>query len=169
MAAWLMAVQVLLVAFSPTGRWQWPGIAKATVLRIDWDPETQRLTGGVLVREGVGERAFRMAVAEAAELEVDQEAWILHNYFADGLRPSAFRLGPLRLLLEYPLLVAGPALWGIRRLRRAQARALQAARDAAPAPRVWKDEFHLKAQRFANPGDSEGPPAGDQTGPFRGK
>jgi hypothetical protein len=87
--------------------------------------------------------------AEAAELRANDEVWILDAWYADGLRPTQFRLTPLRLLLEYPALLLLPAAFGLWRVRKARQKA-----DAAPPPPVrhtFTDDFHLRAQRFAKP------------------
>ncbi len=148
--AWIVSVQAFLVLMAPFGTWQAPAMARVTVVSVDRDPDSQ-LTDNLTVQQGEEERTLRMLKAECRELRPQDEVWILDNYYAGGLRPDHFRLTPLRLLLEYPEPLILLALWGIWRVRKAQARDEAA---ALTRPRtVWKDEFHLRAQRFAGDGD----------------
>jgi hypothetical protein len=143
--AFLMTVQTLLVVLAPRGHWQWPRIATVTVETVVKDEEG-RITGEVLAREDDRLREFRFAREEAADLGRDDEIRILENYFAGGARPSAFRFSAWRLLLEYPQPLLLLALVLLRRLHRAKARAEAYVPDI---PRkVWKDEFHARAERF---------------------
>ena len=85
---------------------------------MDRDPDSQ-ITDFVTVKEGEDERVLRLAKAEAEDLRPDDEAWILDAWYADGLRPTQFRLTLLRLLLEYPALLLLPAAFGLWRVRKA--------------------------------------------------
>lgn len=150
--AWVMAIQVLLVLFSPIGTWQVPRISKVVVLRIDKDPE-KAYTDQLVVKQGETERTLEMLKEEQAGLHPEDELWILDNYFYTSLRPAQFRLTPLRLALEYPQPLVLLALLGIRWiLKRRIGLAPEPVLDPAQ-PRVQlKDDFHLRSQRF-----SEGP------------
>jgi hypothetical protein len=156
--AWILAVQVFLIVLNPFCHVQRPGVAWMTVRSVDRDPDSQ-LTDFVTARQGDAEQVLRMAKAEAAELRVDDEVWILDAWYADGLRPTQFRLTPLRLLLEYPALLLLPAAWALWRVRRAR----QVAEAAPPPPvrRTFTDDFHLRAQRFAKPESADKDPGGD--------
>lgn len=156
--AWILAVQVFLIALNPFCHVQRPGVAWMTVRSVDRDPDSQ-LTDFVTARQGDADQVLRMAKAEAAELRVDDEVWILDAWYADGLRPTQFRLTPLRLLLEYPALLLLPAAWALWRVRRAR----QVAEAAPPPPvrRTFTDDFHLRAQRFAKPESVDKAPGGD--------
>lgn len=145
--AWLMAVQAFLVVMAPVGHWQRPGLGRAMVVDKDRDPESV-FTDPVVLRRGGRVQEVRMLKAEAKALQREDELWVLDNYFASPLRPEVFHLTPLRLLLEYPLPLLLGALWGIRRLRRAQARAAAVEADPARPRRVLTDDFHSRADRF---------------------
>lgn len=152
---WLTAVQIFLLALNPFCHLQRPGLARVTVVGVDRNPDSQ-ITDAVTAKQGDQERTLNLAKAEAGELRADDEVWILDAWYADGLRPTQFRLTLLRVLLEYPALLLLPAALGLWRVRKAK----QAA-DAAPPPpvrRVFTDDFHTRAQRFAKP---EKPPAAD--------
>jgi len=145
---WILLVQVFLLALNPFCHLQAPGAAHVQVRSVDRDADSQ-ITDFVTVKHGDAERVLRLAKAEAEELRVDDEVWILDAWYADGLRPTQFRLTLLRVLLEYPALLLLPAAWGLWRVRKAKQVA-----DAAPLPpvrRTFTDDFHLRAQRFAKP------------------
>ncbi len=145
---WILAVQAFLIVLNPFCHVQRPGLAQVQVVAVDRDPQSQ-LTDFVTVKAGEAERVLTLTKAEAADLRVDEEVWILDAWYADGLRPAQFRLTPLRLLLEYPVLLLLPAAFGLWRVRKARLKA-----QAAPPPpvrRTFTDDFHLRAQRFAKP------------------
>jgi hypothetical protein len=151
---WVLVIQVLLVLFSPIGFWQMPSIAKVVVLRIDKDPE-KNFTDRVVVKQGEKERDLEMLKEEQAALRPDDEIWILDNYYFTSLRPAQFRLTPLRLALEYPQPLILLAIFGIRWiLRSGFGKPPEPAVDPGKPRAQLKDEFYLRAQRFA-----EGPPA----------
>lgn len=143
---WIVCVQIFLVLMAPFGQWQLPSVARVTVTAIDRDPDSH-LTDFVTVQQNGEERVLPMLKAECREFRPRDEIWILRNYYGGGLRPDQFRLTPLRLLLEYPEPLVALALWGIRRVRKAQARDRR--KDLERPRTVWKDEFYLKAERFA--------------------
>lgn len=145
---WILAVQAFLIVLNPFCHVQRPGMAWVTVRSVDHDPDSQ-ITDFVTVKTDHTEQVLRMAKAEAAELKVDDEVWILDAWYADGLRPTQFRLTLVRVLLEYPALLLLPAAYGLWRVRKARQKA-----DAEPPPpvrRTFTDDFHLRAQRFAKP------------------
>ena len=148
---WLMAVQTILVVLTPFGQWQAPAIGKVRVIDTYRDAESQ-FTDFVTVEARGEERNLIMLKGEAAKLQADEEIWVLDNYYVTTTRPAQFRLTPLRLLLEYPEPLLILALLGIWRLRKALAKA------AIPDPHrkrtVLVDDFHARAQRFAQKGDS---------------
>jgi len=147
---WILAVQLFLLALNPFCHVQRPGVAQVTVRSVDKDPDSQ-LTDFVTVKAGDAEKVLRLTKGEAAELQTDDEVWILDAWYADGLRPTQFRLTVQRVLLEYPGLLLFPiafALWRVRKARQKE--------EAAPPPpirRTFTDDFHLRAQRFAKPED----------------
>lgn len=148
---WITAVQFFLLALNPFCHLQRPGITQVVVVSVDKDPNSQ-LTDYVTARQGDEERVLTMTKAEAANLHTEAEYWVLDAWYADGLRPTQFRLSLERLLLEYPALLLLPAAWGLWRVRKARQKA-----DAAPPPpvlRVFTDDFHLRAQRFNKGADS---------------
>jgi len=146
MICWLVAIQIFIVLVTPFGVWQRPGIAKVVVKWVDRDPQSQ-YTDNVVVMQGGKERSLSMLKAEMRELQIDDEIWILDNYYATATRPAQFRLTPIRLILEYPEPLLLLALWGIWRLRRAQAK--EAKEDPDRKRTVLRDDFHTRAQRFA--------------------
>lgn len=155
---WIVLVQVFLLALNPFCHAQPPGVAHVEVRSVDRDPDSQ-ITDFVTVKHGDSEQVLKMAKGEAAELRPDDEVWILDAWYADGLRPTQFRLTVLRVLLEYPALLLLPAVWGLWRVRKAKQVA-----DAAPPPpvrRVFTDDFHLRAQRFAKPAAEDKHPPQD--------
>lgn len=144
----LMLVQALLVVFAPFGHWQRPGVAKVAVTFIERDEEG-RINGKVEAREDGQPRILRFAKEEAASLALEEEVWILDNYFVGGARPDNFLLTPTRLLSEYPAPLLALALWLLVLVRRAQVREDAVVPDI---PRtVWHDDFHRKAARFEKP------------------
>jgi len=147
---WIMAIQIFIVLVTPFGTWQRPGIAKVTVTWIDRDPQSQYTDNVVAMQEGK-ERSLSMLKAELKGLSIDDEIWILDNYYATATRPAQFRLTPTRLILEYPEPLLILALWGIWRIRRAQAKAAKV--DPNRKRTVLRDDFHTRAQRFAAPKD----------------
>lgn len=144
--AWIVSVQGFLVLMAPFGHWQLPALARVTITSVDRDPDSQ-LTDNVTAQQGDRERVLRMPKAECRELRAQEEIWVLDNYYAGGLRPDHFRGTPLRLLLEYPEPLLLLAFWGIWKVRKAQA--TERKRDLERPRKVWKDEFHLRAERFA--------------------
>jgi hypothetical protein len=149
---WILLVQVFLLALNPFCHLQPPGVAQVQVRSVDRDVDSQ-ITDFVTVKHGDAERVLRLAKAEAAELRPEDEVWILDAWYADGLRPTQFRLTLVRVLLEYPALLLLPAAWGLWRVRKAKRKA-----DAVPPPpvrRTFTDDFHLRAQRFAKPGTTD--------------
>ena len=149
---WILVVQVFLIVLNPFCHVQPPGIARVEVRGVDRNPDSQ-LTDFVTVKDSDSERVLNLPKAEAAALHVDDEVWILDAWYADGLRPTQFRLTPQRLLLEYPALLLLPAAWALWRVRKARQQA-----EAAPPPpvrRTFTDDFHLRAQRFARPAATE--------------
>lgn len=150
----LILVQAMLVVFAPLGAWQRPAVAKVEVTLIDHDDEG-RITGKAWAKQDGKGRTLRLAKEEAATLAVDEEVWILENYYAGGARPDQFILTPWRLLMEYPEPLLLLALWAARRLHRRQ---MKAEKEVPDLPRkVWKDEFHARAARFARPEDKQQP------------
>lgn len=151
--AWVVAVQLMLAVWDPMGAWQLPRITHVTILQVSRDQD-KKLTGEVLVQAGDRTPHYVFAKEEAAELEADDDVWVLHNYRIHGNRPGHFRLTPLRLLLEYPepwMLLAGWGIWILRRWQR------RAAKAALPLERkVWRDDFHQRSERFAPPRKPEG-------------
>ena len=141
---WLTAVQLFLVALNPFCHLKAPALIRVEVLSVDPNPDSQ-VTDSVNVKQGQRERVLAMGKAEAAALRPEDEVFILETWYADGLRPTEFRFGLLRLLLEYPLLLVFPLGLGLWRMHR-----IQAAAAAAPLPpvrRTFTDDFHLRAQR----------------------
>jgi hypothetical protein len=152
LSVWLVAIQVFLVLVTPFGTWQRPDIARVTVKWIDRDPQSQ-FTDNVIVMQGGRERSLSMLKAERADVMIDDEIWILDNYYATATRPAQFRLTPIRLTLEYPEPLLILALLGIWRLRKGLVRD---AKEDPDRPRtLLLDDFHSRAQRFAAPQDPE--------------
>jgi hypothetical protein len=148
---WILAIQVLLVLFSPVGSWQVPRISHVVVLRIDKDPE-KAFTDQVVVKQGDKERVLEMLKEEQAELHPEDELWILDNYYYTSLRPAQFRLTPLRLALEYPEPLILLALLCIRWIhRRRYGLAPEPVIDPSKPRTRLQDDFHLRAERFAGP------------------
>jgi hypothetical protein len=155
---WLVLTQLLLLLLRPQGELRWPHITQAEVLRVDRDQEG-KLTGQVQVMEDGRPREFNMDKAECLELDQERpyKAWFLENYVQDGYRPDQFRLSLWRLIREYPEPLLALVVWGMALLRRGQKKADAAREAAAPPRKVWKDEFHSRAERFKKP---EEPPQG---------
>lgn len=146
----LTVVLLLLAVMDPMGRWQAPGISRIEVTQVSRDMEG-RITGQVLGTEAGQERAYLFSKEEALALEGEDEAWVLRHYRAEGSRPSHFRLTLGRLALEYPLPWVLLALAGIRALRRRQQAEAMAPVDESQPRKVWKDDFHQRAERFSAP------------------
>ena len=149
---WILVVQVFLLVLNPFCHLQHPDITHLEVVSVDRNADSQ-ITDYVTAKQGDTPRVLTMSKAEAAELKADDEVWILDAWYADGLRPTQFRLTPQRLLLEYPVILLLPAAFALWRVRKARQQA-----DAAPPPpvrRTFTDDFHLRAQRFAKPEGTE--------------
>jgi hypothetical protein len=142
----LMLVQIMLVLLSPAGSWHRPGWSRVEITLLDKDEEG-RLNGKAWGKVDGEFKALRFDKGEAAKLRVDDEVWVLDNYFAGGVRPDQFILTPWRLVLEYPAPLVALALLLAWRLRRTQAR-LDAIVPDIPR-KVWKDDFHERSRRFA--------------------
>lgn len=148
LSAWIIVVQLLFVCFEPKGHWQKPRIAKVAVTRVLRDQEG-KLTGQVIVTEDDQEREMLLLPEECFRLTPGEEVWILDHYWADGIRPNQYRATPWRLMLEYPeplMLLAALGIVILRRRQKAEAKA--AAEAPNPNRKVWKDEFHTRAERF---------------------
>jgi len=161
---WITLVQVFLLALNPFCHLQRPGVSRLEVVSVDRNAESQ-ITDFVTARRGDETRVLTMSKAEASSLREFDAVWIMDAWYADGLRPTQYRLSPLRILLEYPLLLLLPAAWALWRLRKARQKA-----EAAPPPpirRTFTDDFHLRAQRFARPEPEQpaDPPPQDTGGP----
>jgi len=145
---WLVAIQIFIALVSPFGTWQRPGIARVTILRVDQD-EQSSFTDNVLVKEGEAERTLCMLKGECGQLKPEDEIWVLNNYYSTPLRPTQFRLTPVRLLVEYPEPLLLLALWLIWHIRRSQARAkvLEEMQTGTRVP--FRDDFHSRSERFA--------------------
>lgn len=150
-------VLVFLALFDPMGGWQAPRITHAAITQVCRDTDG-RITGQVLGEEEGRDRAYFFSREEALALEGKDEAWVLYHYRSEGTRPSHFRLTPWRLALEYPFPWMALVAWGLWRLRRRQVAEAQAPRDPALPRKVWKDEFHARADRFAAPKPPPEPP-----------
>jgi hypothetical protein len=149
----LLVVQAFLTLLMAYGTWQRPGIAPVKVISINHDLENN-FTDKVLVTRGRTNPRLgilRMLKSEVAQLRVGDEFWVLDNYFHNELRPAQFRLSPQRLLLEYPeplLLLALLAIWRVRRIK-------PPPEDPNRVRTLLRDDFHLRAQRFARGGQGE--------------
>ena len=157
---WLTAVQLFLVALNPFCHLQRPRVAHLSVVSIDRNQDSA-ITVYVTAKQGDRNRVLVMAKTEAASLEPEEGVWILDAWYEDGLRPTQFRLSPQRLLLEYPWLLLLPAAYGLWRVRKARVAA--EAEPLPPVRRTFTDDFHLRAQRFANPAAT--PPADSTENP----
>ena len=144
---WLTAVQLFLVALNPFCHLQRPRVAHLSIVSVDRNQDSA-ITDYVSAKQGDRNRVLTLSKAEAAELQPEEEAWILDAWYEDGLRPTQFRLSPQRILLEYPWLLLLPAAFGLWRVRKA--RVLAEAEPLPPVRRTFTDDFHLRAQRFAN-------------------
>ncbi len=148
-SAWVMVVQAFVVVWDTPGHWRRPGVSKVTVRLVGTDEEG-KISGYVWVEKEGRQRELRMYREEAVKLAVDDEVWVLHNFRANGHRPNEFLLTPWRLMGEYPAPLMLLALGGIVFLRRKQKAEAKAIAEAPnPNRKVWKDDFHARAERFA--------------------
>lgn len=145
---WIVTVQVFLLVLNPFCHLERPGLARLEVVSVDRNQDSQ-ITDYVTAKQGDETRVLTLGKGEAAELKAGDEVWILDAWYADGLRPTQFRLTLLRLLLEYPALLLLPAAFGLWRVR--QARVKAEAEPPPPVRRTFTDDFHLRAQRFDKP------------------
>ncbi len=154
-SAWVVIVQIFVVVWDTPGHWRMPGISRVTVKLVGTDEEG-KISGYVWADAGGQEVQLRLFREEAVKLAVDDEIWVLHNYRANGHRPNEFRLSLGRLMGEYPEPLMLLAFGGIYLLRRRQ-KAETKAQAEAPNPnrKVWKDEFHSRAERFAKKDEPE--------------
>lgn len=150
----LVLVQAMLVLLSPAGKWHRPGWSQVEITLLDKDDQGQ-LTGKAWGKVDGEFKALRFDKGEAARLRVDDEVWVLDNYFAGGVRPDQFLLTPWRLLMEYPEPLVALALFLAWRLRKAQVK-LDAIVPDIPR-KVWKDDFHERSKRFAGEHPEEHP------------
>lgn len=144
----LIGVRWFSIAFAATGHWQRPALARVQVLRTEHDPFDPVGRKVHVLRHG-RYQALRMLREEAAALQPGQELWVLDNLFASPRRPDQFRLGPLRLLTEWPeplLLLSAWAFW--RRLRQRWGHPDDADETRPGKPRrVLTDDFHARADQ----------------------
>ena len=153
-SAWVVVVQVFVVVWDSPGQWRMPGVSKVTVKLVGTDEEG-KISGYVWADREGKEVQLRLFREEAVNLAVDDEIWVLRNYRKDGHRPNEFLLGPWRLLGEYPeplMFMSAWAIYLLRRRQRAEAKAIAEAPN--PNRKVWKDEFHSRAERFTKKDDS---------------
>ncbi len=149
-SVFLLLTQIIMVMATPQGYLRWPAIAKVTVQEVERDQDG-KITGRVLATEEGKDRWLRMSKGEAFELKQDEEVWILENFLAGGFLNDEFRLTPWRLMEQFAVLPMALALAGIALLRRLGRRAEVRAEQQAPPRKVWKDEFHQRAERHAAP------------------
>lgn len=149
--AWIRLVQIFIAALAPLGTWQRPAIYRVTITSVERDADSL-FTDHVMAMQGRKERYLQLLKTECKRLQVDDEVWILDNYYAIASRPPQYRLTPQRLLVEYPEPLLLLALFGIRRLQKKHRREVQRETEDPTRKRtVLKDDFHLRAQRFAPP------------------
>lgn len=151
---WLVAVQIMLTMWDPMGHWQMPGVSRVTVTHIGRDQD-QKLTGAVWVMKAGKSQEYQFSKREAADLEVDEDVWVLAGLRTQGNRPGHFRLTPTRLLLEYPQPTILLAIWGLLALRKRQKRLARAAPKVVR--KVWRDDFHQRSERFEPPKETKEP------------
>lgn len=153
--AWIRVVQIFIVALAPLGTWQRPAIYRVTIASVERDADSL-FTDHVMAMHNGKERYLQLLKTEGKQLQVDEEVWILDNYYAIASRPPQYRLTPQRLLVEYPEPLLLLALFGIRRLQQRHRREVkQALEDPTRKRMVLKDDFHLRAQRFAAPKEKD--------------
>jgi hypothetical protein len=155
---WLMTVQLMLVILTPAGTWQLPGISKVTILEVDNDPQSSFTDIRVKDADDPGqgeeadERVITLLKSERVGLRVHDQIWILDNFYRTRLRPGQFRLSFTRLVLEFPEPLLALALFGIFWIQRRHRSAVKAAEaDPNRVRTVLTDDFHKRAQRFADP------------------
>ena len=89
--------------------------------------------------------------SERRGLSLGEVIWVMDNYHRTPFRPPQFRLSAVRLLLEFPEPVVVLALLLILGLRKRQARRIQREVESPRERTVLKDDFHARAERFADP------------------
>lgn len=157
-SVFLLLTQIIMVLATPQGHLRWPATAKVTVQEVERDQDG-KLTGRVLATEDGKDRWLRFSKAEAFELRQDEEVWILENFLAGGYLNDEFRLTPWRLMEQFAVLPMALALAGVALLRRLGRRVEVRAEKDAPPRKVWKDEFHQRAERHAAPKPPDEPGA----------
>ncbi len=173
--AFLMTVQLLMILYGPPGTWHWPRVYQVTVKAVDGDAQSAFLSGTIEggatpppaaqakakeakelnptteEAEEEPEPSILLGKADRQGLQIGNSIWVMDNYYRSSLRPPQFRLGLTRLLVEFPEPALLLALLLIYRLRKAQARSVQAEQEAPTVRRLLKDDFHTRAERFAEP------------------
>ena len=157
---WIVTVQVFLLVMNPFCHLERPGLSRLEVVSVDRNQDSQ-ITDYVTAKQGDETRVLTLSKAEAADLRANDEVWILDAWYADGLRPTQFRLTLLRLLLEYPALLLLPAAFGLWRVHKARVKA--EAEPLPPVRRTFTDDFHLRARRFDKPEAAEVEGSTDKT------
>jgi len=159
---WLLLVQGSLILFAPRGQWQWPDVYQVEVVEVDKDSSDAFLRD-VQVTIGGELETITLPRKEALELHPHDSFWVLDNFCSTGIRAPQYRLTPWRLLAEYPPLLLSLILWIIVRLRRSRWGLPPDPADIPPSERkVYRDDFHARAQRHADPGN---PPSTSGPGP----
>ncbi len=157
-SVFLLLTQIIMVMATPQGDLRWPAIEKVTVGQVERDQDG-KITGRVLATVDGKDRWLRLSKGEAFELKQDEEVWILENVLAGGYLNDEFRLTPWRLMEQFAVLPMALALAGIALLRRLDRRVAVRAEQQAPPRKVWKDDFHRRAERHggATPPDAPEP------------
>ena len=97
------------------------------------------------------ERTLALQKSERVGLNMGDVIWVMDNYHPTPSRPTQFRLTAGRLLLEFPEPILILALLLILRLRKTRAAASRKEQQEPRERTVLRDDFHTRAQRFAEP------------------
>ena len=131
-------------AFSPAEKPE-AGTSPEEQLKAELNPAEEE--------EAEAEPSISLEKAEGKGLTLGEAIWVMDNYHRTPFRPAQFRLTATRLLLEFPEPLLVLALLLILKLRRSQRIHTQREQEAPRERTVLKDDFHSRAQRFANPED----------------
>jgi hypothetical protein len=158
--AWIMAMQLAVIAFAAQGEWQTPDYYQVEVVEVFRD-SGNAFTRDVQVTIDGQLEVITLPKKEAIPLRPHDSFWVVDNLYSTPLRPAQFRLTFIRVLTEYPEILLLLALLGLAFLRRSKW-------DLPPEPvvlpegqkKVYRDTFHHRAKRHgsANPaGSGENP------------
>jgi hypothetical protein len=152
---WLLFFQAALIVFATRGEWQAPDVYEVQVVEVQKDSQNA-FTRDVDVTIDGELDTITLPKSEAVPLHRGDSFWVLDNFYATPIRPAQFKLTPWRVLAEYPEILLLAAVLLLLRIRRSKwGLPKEPPPGEAPPRTVYRDTFHVRAQRHAAPPERE--------------